>query len=66
MTTALAPAVFTSTKGQTGLPRYFAAVFDRAETLERGRLDFRLPDGRFAMPIWKAGGPRLTCKVFST
>jgi len=46
MTTALAPAVLTSTKGQTGLPRYFAAVYDRARSLERGRLDFRLPDGR--------------------
>ena len=46
MTTALAPGVFTLTKGQTGLPRYFAAVFDRARSLERGQLDFRLPDGR--------------------
>jgi cyclopropane-fatty-acyl-phospholipid synthase len=38
--------VFTTTKGQTGLPRYFAAVFEIAKGLNRGRLDFVLPDGR--------------------
>lgn len=38
--------VLTTTKGQTGLPRYFGAVFDVARRLERGRLDFVLPDGR--------------------
>lgn len=36
----------TTTKGQTGLPRYFAAVFDIALRISRGRLDFVLPDGR--------------------
>lgn len=36
----------TDTKGQTNLPRYFNAVFDIARRLERGRLDFVLPDGR--------------------
>ena len=39
-------AVLTDTKGQTNLPRYFNAVFDIARRLERGRLDFVLPDGR--------------------
>lgn len=38
--------VLTTTKGQTGLPRYFAAVFDLAKKLKHGRLDFVLPDGR--------------------
>jgi hypothetical protein len=40
--------VLTSIKGQTGLPRYFAAVSkSRARRhLNRGRLDFVLPDGR--------------------
>ena len=38
--------IHTSTKGQTGLPRYFAAVFETALRLKRGRLDFNLPDGR--------------------
>ena len=37
--------ILTSTEGQTGLPRYFAAVFNRLE-LKRGRLDVFLPDGR--------------------
>ncbi|GAB1479535.1 cyclopropane-fatty-acyl-phospholipid synthase family protein [Paracoccaceae bacterium] len=36
----------TDTKGQTDLPRYFNAVLDIARRLERGRLDFVLPDGR--------------------
>ncbi|MBC7735858.1 MAG: class I SAM-dependent methyltransferase [Candidatus Saccharibacteria bacterium] len=38
--------VLTSTKGQTGLPRYFARAFVNFARLQRGRLDFRLPDGR--------------------
>jgi cyclopropane-fatty-acyl-phospholipid synthase len=38
--------VFTTTKGQTGLPRYFATGFEVAKGLEHGRLDFVLPDGR--------------------
>ncbi len=38
--------VFTSTKGQGDLPRYFSAVFAIAKKLNKGRIDFRLPDGR--------------------
>jgi cyclopropane-fatty-acyl-phospholipid synthase len=38
--------VLTSAKGQTGLPRYFAAAFAVASRLQEGRLDFTLPDGR--------------------
>ena len=38
--------VLTTTQGQTGLPRYFAASFDVARRLDHGRLDFVLPDGR--------------------
>ncbi|MCU0882898.1 MAG: class I SAM-dependent methyltransferase [Hyphomonadaceae bacterium] len=38
--------VLTSVKGQHGLPRYFAAGFAVASRLQRGRLDFLLPDGR--------------------
>ena len=45
--------VLTSTMGQTGLPRYFAAAFETTRHLKRGRLDFRLPDGR----IFRAEGP---------
>ena len=36
----------TTTEGQKGLPRYFAATFDIARRLQHGRLDFVLPDGR--------------------
>lgn len=36
----------TTTKGQASLPRYFAPVFEAAQGMERGRLDFVLPDGR--------------------
>lgn len=46
--------ILTSTEGQRGLPRYFAAVFERARALEQGRLDFVLPDGR----CFRAGGLR--------
>lgn len=38
--------VLTSAKGQSGLPRYFAAAFDLAKRLRNGRMDFILPDGR--------------------
>ncbi|NEX45524.1 SAM-dependent methyltransferase [Pseudotabrizicola algicola] len=36
----------TTTKGQTGLPRYFSAAYAVASRLGEGRLDFVLPDGR--------------------
>ena len=38
--------ILTTTDGQTGLPRYFAAVFDVLKTMKRGRIDVILPDGR--------------------
>ena len=46
--------VLTSTRGQTGLPRYFAAAFETACQLQVGRLDFRLPDGR----VFRAEGAK--------
>ena len=36
----------TTTKNEANLPRYFAAVFDKADSLQAGRLDIVLPDGR--------------------
>ncbi len=36
----------TTLDGQSNLPRYFAATFSLAQKLNRGRIDFRLPDGR--------------------
>jgi cyclopropane-fatty-acyl-phospholipid synthase len=38
--------VLTTTKGQKGLPRYFAQAFEVARRMEHGRLDVVLPDGR--------------------
>lgn len=38
--------ILTTTKGQTGLPRYFSHAFEVARKLGEGRLDFVLPDGR--------------------
>jgi cyclopropane-fatty-acyl-phospholipid synthase len=38
--------VLTTTKGQSGLPRYFAQAFEVAKRMEHGRLDMVLPDGR--------------------
>jgi cyclopropane-fatty-acyl-phospholipid synthase len=49
--------ILTSTKGQTGLPRYFGAAFDTISRLERGRLDFRLPDGRMFRAEGRKPGP---------
>jgi cyclopropane-fatty-acyl-phospholipid synthase len=45
--------IHTTTRGQTGLPRYFAQVFALADrTIDHGRLDIVLPDGR----RFRAGG----------
>jgi len=49
-----AMTVLTTTKGQAGLPRYFAAAFETAKRLQHGRMDFRLPDGR----VFRAEGVR--------
>ena len=38
--------LLTTTDGQTGLPRYFGAVFQQAQSLQHGRLDIVLSDGR--------------------
>ncbi len=46
--------ILTSTKGQSDLPRYFAAVWDKISDLKKGRLDIILPDGR----VFRAEGPQ--------
>ncbi|APX11425.1 SAM-dependent methyltransferase [Tateyamaria omphalii] len=45
--------ILTKTDGQTNLPRYFARVFDMAQGMNNGRVDFVLPDGR----QFRAEGP---------
>jgi cyclopropane-fatty-acyl-phospholipid synthase len=53
--------ILTSAKGQTGLPRYFAAAFEAASRLGEGRLDFVLPDGRrFRI---EGGAPGLAAEI---
>jgi hypothetical protein len=56
-TTGEKMTALTTTKGQTGLPRYFGAVFEVAKTLENGRLDFTLPDGRLFSAQGAGAGP---------
>ncbi len=45
--------ILNDTKGQPGLPRYFSQCFAAAQSLNQGRLDIRLPDGR----VFRAEGP---------
>ncbi len=49
--------VFTSTKGQKNLPRFFAQVFDIAQGMQNGRLDMILPDGRCFRAMGQNPGP---------
>ncbi|MFK5996672.1 MAG: cyclopropane-fatty-acyl-phospholipid synthase family protein [Rhodobacterales bacterium] len=46
-------AIFTSTKGQKDLPRYFSLVFASLKTLKRGELDLEITDGR----VFRINGP---------
>jgi cyclopropane-fatty-acyl-phospholipid synthase len=49
--------VLTTTKGQTGLPRYFATAYEVTKRLQYGRMDFVLPDGRRFRAEGKHPGP---------
>jgi cyclopropane-fatty-acyl-phospholipid synthase len=53
--------ILTSTQGQTDLPRYFAAVYDKMRKIPRGRVDVVLPDGRRFRAEGKAAG--YVCEV---
>jgi cyclopropane-fatty-acyl-phospholipid synthase len=55
--------ILTSTKGQKGLPRYFGPAFEAIKRLQRGRLDFRLPDGRTFRAEGKKPGPAAMIEV---
>jgi cyclopropane-fatty-acyl-phospholipid synthase len=58
--------VHTTTKGQTGLPRYFAQVFEMAGGMAIGRMDFVLPDGRIFRAEGAAPGPVAELQVIDT
>ena len=49
--------VLTDTEGQTDLPRYFSRMFAVARTLQNGRLDIGLDDGRVFRAEGGAPGP---------
>ena len=53
--------MFATVKGQAGLPRYFATVFETARRLGEGRLDFVLPDGRRFRA--EGGAPGLAAEI---
>ena len=55
--------VLTSVKNQTNLPRYFAQVFDVAQSLEHGRLDLALDDGRTFRVEGRRTGPAAVVEV---
>ena len=55
--------VLTSTAGQKGLPRYFSQAFATISKMGRGRLDFRLPDGRTFRAEGKKPGPAVMIEV---
>lgn len=55
--------ILTSTKAQDGLPRYFAAVFELASKINRGQLDFELPDGRVFRAQGAHTGPIAHLKI---
>lgn len=49
--------ILTSTDGQKNLPRYMARVFQMAQRMNNGRLDFVLPDGRHFRAEGRNPGP---------
>ncbi|MBL9053131.1 MAG: class I SAM-dependent methyltransferase [Tabrizicola sp.] len=57
--------VLTTTRGQTGLPRYFAQAFEVASGLGEGRLDFVLPDGRRFRAEGKTTGLAAEVRILS-
>jgi cyclopropane-fatty-acyl-phospholipid synthase len=54
----------TTTDGQTGLPPYFASIFDLAKaSLTNGRIEFSLPDGRVFRIETAHPGPAVLLEV---
>ena len=57
--------ILTTTQGQKDLPRYFARVFAMTETMNNGRVDFVLPDGRVFRAQGKNPGPEAELRIHS-
>ncbi|WP_099912462.1 SAM-dependent methyltransferase [Puniceibacterium antarcticum] len=49
--------ILTDTKDQKDLPRYFARVFEMSRNMNKGRIDFVLPDGRVFRAEGRNPGP---------
>ncbi|MCW9044431.1 MAG: cyclopropane-fatty-acyl-phospholipid synthase family protein [Pseudopelagicola sp.] len=49
--------VLTTLDGQSDLPRYFTNVFELATQIQRGRIDFVMPDGRIFRAEGDEAGP---------
>mgnify|MGYP001790956976 FL=1 len=58
--------ILTSIDGQTNLPRYFAQVYGMADKLNKGRIDFVLPDGRRFRAEGAEPGPVADVEVHNT
>jgi len=55
--------ILTSTENQKDLPRYFKAVYKIAQSLETGRLDIKLNDGRIFRTTGKQAGPEALIEI---
>ena len=58
--------IYTSTKGQSDLPRFFRGVFAIAQKLNDGRLDFKLPDGRIFRAQGRKPGHAVELEIHNT
>ncbi len=58
-------AVFTSTEGQKGLPRYFAVAFHQLKKIKRGALEIQLPDGRVFQIKAPTAGPNARVDIIN-
>ena len=55
--------ILTSTENQKDLPRYFKSVFKIAQSLETGRLDIKLADGRVFRTTGNQPGPAALIEI---
>lgn len=55
--------ILTTTQGQDNLPRYFARVLGMLQSMEHGRMDFVLPDGRTFRVEGQKPGPAAVLRV---
>ena len=58
--------IFTSTENQKDLPRYFKSVFKIAQSLETGRLDIKLDDGRIFRTVGNQAGPAALIEIHNS